>query len=187
MAYTGLTPDLVTFTRLPPNVVSLATLVDDPFFTVLHRAPDYAIICLPSGRIASCLLSDLDDVRSEYLAPLGREVLEFAPSPALAHPMRLATAPSPAIAHPMSPATVPSPATAHYMSPTTAPETRFHRPPTPHYLPGSPPSPRDYDDLPAPQPDVTYNHAATVFVHPIRTRVETRVSRTSRNMPSGYT
>ena len=113
VAYTGLTPDLVAFTRLPPNVVSLATLIDDPFFTVLHRAPDYAIICLPSGRIASCLLSDLDVVRSEYLAPLGREVLEFAPSPATAHPMSPATAPSPATAQSMSPANAPSPATAH--------------------------------------------------------------------------
>ncbi len=124
VAYTGITPELIAFARLPPQVVSRDTLAADPFFTVLHRTPDYVIIYLPSGSIVSCSLTDLEAVRSE---PLGREAMAFAPSP----------------------------------------DTRFHRPPTPRFLPDSPPSQRDLGALQTTHPDITYDHAAsTVFVHP---------------------
>jgi hypothetical protein len=75
VAYTGITPELVDFVRLPHNFVSRDTLAADPFFTVLHRNPDYAIICLHStGRIASCLPTDVDSVRSYHLLPLLRDL-----------------------------------------------------------------------------------------------------------------
>jgi hypothetical protein len=61
-ALDGITPDIIT-------TVTLATLTDNPFFTVLHRDRTHAIIRLPTGRIVSCHAQDVDGARTAYLPP----------------------------------------------------------------------------------------------------------------------
>ncbi len=140
LAPDGITPEIVT-------TVTLATLTDNPFFTILHRDRAHAIIRLPTGRIVSCHAHDVVRARTAFLPP---------------------------------------PSEVHHDSPTIdrnddyfddeciepplpAP-SRFHRAPTPRYLPASPVSPHASSSAFMPHHDITYDHvAATPFVRPLRT------------------
>jgi hypothetical protein len=126
----GITPEITT-------TVTLATLTDNPFFAVLHRDRAYAIIHLPTGRIVSCHTQDVDSARAAYLSP---------PSEARHN--------SPTIDQHDD----------HFddeckESPLPTP-ARFHRAPTPRYLPESPASPHASSSATMPHPDITYDFAA---------------------------
>jgi hypothetical protein len=64
----------------PAPPVSLSTLQDNPFFTVLSYGSESALVRLPSGQIVSCLTRDLYRVHADYLPSPA-----YAPSPTTAH------------------------------------------------------------------------------------------------------
>jgi transposase InsO family protein len=156
VAYTGITPELVDFVRLPHNFVSRDTLAADPFFTVLHRNPDYAIVCLHStGRIASCFPHDVDSVRSYHLLPLPRDLPALTEEYSPESGYRYHRPPTPRYAPDTPPSPPASSSVIHedisydhsasaFVHPFRAAHSAFVRPPRPQFstevLPHSAPS-----------------------------------------------
>jgi hypothetical protein len=142
-ALDGITPDMIT-------TVTLATLTDNPFFTVLHRDRTHAIIRLPTGRIVSCHAQDVDRARTAYLPPPSAAQVRHDSPTIDTHD-------------------------DYYddeclESPLPAP-ARFHRAPTPRYLPASPASPPESSSSTLPHPDITYDLTAPRRVaRPVSTR-----------------
>jgi hypothetical protein len=120
----------------PEPQVSLSTLQDNPFFTVLSYGSESAIVRLPSGRIVSCLTRDLFRVRADYLPSPA-----FAPSPATSRHDSPAYAPSPATArHSRQPSLCPEPSCRPSRQPSLYPEPSYHPSRQPRYRPFYEPS-----------------------------------------------
>jgi hypothetical protein len=111
LALDGVTPEIII-------TVTLATLTDNPFFTVLHRDRTHAIIRLPTGRIVSCHAQDVNRARTAYLPPTAEAQVRHDSPTVDQHDDYYDDE---CIEFPL-----PAPA-------------RFHRAPTPRYLPDSPP------------------------------------------------